>query len=299
MHYLCPKTKTQTVMQEVQDPVIDTAAQGAESWSFSWDGLIEKSIEYGTNLAIAVVVLIIGMMITKRLSKMVSKVLKKKDYDPSLQGFLVSLVSISLRILVVLTALSQLGVEMTSFVALIGAAGLAIGMAFSGTLGNFAGGVMILIFRPYKVGDFIEAQGETGTVEQIQIFNTILLTLDNKTVIVPNGAMANGNIINYTHQKKRRVDFTVGIGYGDHLQKAKELLQKFIDEDDKILKDEANFIGLGELADSSVNITLRVWCKTEDYWDVFFKMNERIYNEFDAAGLNIPFPQMDVHVHKN
>jgi small conductance mechanosensitive channel len=200
-------------------------------------------------------------MIVKRVSKMVSKILRKKDYDESPQGFLVSLVSISLHILVVLTALSQLGVEMTSFVALIGAAGLAIGMAFSGTLGNFAEGVMILIFRPYKVGDFIEAQGEIGTVESIQIFNTILLTLDNKTVI--------------------------------------DILQKFIDEDDKIIKDGNNFIGLVELGDSSVNLTLRVWCKTEDYWDVYFKMNERIYNEFGDSGLNIPFPQMDVHVHNS
>ena len=224
-------------------------------------------------MLIGIAILVVGMMIVKRVSKLVSKILRKKDYDESPQGFLVSLVSISLRILVVLTALSQLGVEITSFVALIGAAGLAIGMAFSGTLGNFAGGVMILIFRPYKVGDFIEAQGEIGTVESIQIFNTILLTLDNKTVIVPNGAMANGNITNYTYQEKRRVDFKVGIAYGDDLKTAKDILQKFIDEDDKIIKDGNNFIGLVELSDSSVNLTLRVWCKTEDYWDVYFKMN--------------------------
>lgn len=289
-------------MQEEIGPVAeaaDTSTQGVESWTFSWDGMMDKVVDYGINLLIAIAVLVIGLMVAKRVSKMVGKMLEKKEYDKSLQGFLVSLVSISLRILVVLTALSQLGIEMTSFVALIGAAGLAIGMAFSGTLGNFAGGIMILIFRPYKAGDYIKAQGEDGTVQQIQIFNTILLTVDNKTIIIPNGAMANGNITNYTLQKKRRVDFTVGIGYGDHLQKAKELLQKFIDEDDKILKDENNFIGLAELADSSVNISLRVWCKTEDYWDVYFKMNERIYNEFGDAGLNIPFPQMDVHMHKN
>lgn len=265
--------------------------------SFSWDSIVEKSIEYGFNLAVSIAVLIIGLIIAKRLSKMFAKILKKRDFEPSLQGFLVSLVSILLRILVVLTALTQLGVEMTSFVALIGAAGLAIGMAFSGTLGNFAGGVMILIFRPYKVGDLILAQGEQGIVQQIQIFHTILLTLDNKTVIIPNGALANGNITNFTHQEIRRVDFTVGIAYGDDYDRAKTTLQRFIDEDKRILKDENNFIGLGSLGDSSVNITVRAWCKTEDYWDVFFLMNERIYKEFGQNGLTIPFPQMDVHLH--
>jgi len=170
-------------------------------------------------------------------------------------------------------------------------------MAFSGTLGNFAGGIMILIFRPYKVGDLIKAQGEEGIVSEIQIFNTILLTLDNKTIIIPNGALANGNITNYTMQKMRRVDFTVGIAYGDDYYNAKTVLERFIAEDDKILNDPAPFIGLGALADSSVNITLRVWSKTEDYWDVYFRMQEKIYTQFGKEGLNIPFPQMDVHVH--
>ena len=288
------------MIQEDATPVLDAVNNVEEKVapsSFSWDSIVEKSIEYGLNLAVSTAVLIIGLIIAKRLSKMFAKILKKRDFEPSLQGFLVSLVSILLRILVVLTALTQLGVEMTSFVALLGAAGLAIGMAFSGTLGNFAGGVMILIFRPYKVGDLILAQGEQGIVQQIQIFNTILLTLDNKTVIIPNGALANGNITNFTHQEIRRVDFTVGIAYGDDYDTAKTTLQRFIDEDERILGDQNNFIGLGNLGDSSVNITLRAWCKTEDYWDVFFLMNERIYKEFGQNGLNIPFPQMDVHLH--
>lgn len=260
---------------------------------------IDNAITWGTKLLIAIAILVIGFMITKRVSKMMAKLLKKKDFDESLRTFLTSMVSISLRIMVVITALGQLGLEMTSFIALLGAAGLAIGMAFSGTLGNFAGGIMILIFRPYKVGDYISAQGEEGIVKEIQIFNTILLTLDNKTIIVPNGAMANGNMTNFTFQETRRVDFTVGIAYGDDYDKAKAVLEGFIADDSKILKDPAPFIGLGELADSSVNITLRTWCKTEDYWDVYFKMNERIYKEFDGHGLSIPFPQMDVHVHKD
>ena len=266
---------------------------------FNWNTIWDKVIDYGTNLVFAIVVLIIGMIIVKRISKTFEKVLKKRDFDESLRGFLISMVSISLKILVFLTALSQLGIEMTSFIALIGAAGLAIGLAFSGTLGNFAGGVMILIFKPYKVGDYISAQGEEGTVEEIQIFNTILLTLDQKKVIIPNGALANGTMTNLTHQKIRRVDFTVGIAYGDDYDKAKTVLSRFITEDDKIIQDEENFIGLAELADSSVNLTLRVWCNTADYWDVFFKMNEKIYKEFGQEGLNIPFPQMDVHVHKS
>jgi small conductance mechanosensitive channel len=260
---------------------------------------IDKSIEWGTKILLAVAILVIGMMIVKRISKITNKVLRKRKFDESLTTFLSSMVSISLKILVVVTALGQLGVEMTSFIALIGAAGLAIGMAFSGTLGNFAGGVMILIFKPYSVGDYISAQGEEGFVKEIQIFNTIILTLDNKTVIIPNGAMANGSMINFTMQEKRMVNFTVGIAYGDDYEKAKSTLEKFVSEDDKILKDEPNFIGLLELADSSVNLTLRVWCKTEDYWGVFFKMNERIYKEFGKEGLNIPFPQLDVHVQNN
>ncbi|MFT5822673.1 MAG: small conductance mechanosensitive channel [Crocinitomix sp.] len=290
----------------MQEEIIDTtaapivgAANEAAAWSFTWKGFWDIVIDYGTSLLIAVAVLVIGMMIAKRISKMVGKLLRKKDYDASLQGFLVSMVSISLKILVVLTALSQLGIQMTSFIALIGAAGLAIGMAFSGTLGNFAGGIMILIFRPYKIGDYISAQDVEGSVLDIQIFNTILLTLDHKKIILPNGPVANGTITNLTHEKTRRVDFTVGIAYGDDYETAKNVLQKFVDEDDKIIKDGNNFIGLVELGDSSVNLTVRVWCTLEDYWDVYFKMNERIYKEFDQAGLNIPFPQMDVHVHNS
>ncbi len=270
---------------EIQTEIVD---------NLGW--LKDKLIEYGTSLLMAVAIILIGFWLVKRINKMVSSLFRKKDYDPSLESFLASAISISLRILVIITALSQLGIEMTSFVALLGAAGLAIGMAFSGTLSNLAGGVMILFFKPYKVGDFIEAQGEIGHVRELRIFNTILLTLDNKTVIIPNGPLANGNMTNYSSQKNRRVDFTVGIAYGDDYDMAKNTLLEFVKEDPKIIDEEANFIGLHELADSSVNLTLRVWCKTEHYWDVYFKMNERIYKEFGSKGLNIPFPQMDVHV---
>ncbi len=277
----------------------ENTTQTTESSFTNPDWIMEKIVEYGTSLLFAVAVIVIGFWIVKRINKLVRRTFEKKDFDPSLETFLASTIAITLRILVIITALSQLGIEMTSFVALLGAAGLAIGMAFSGTLSNLAGGVMILFFKPYKVGDFIEAQGEKGTVKELRIFNTILITLDNKTVIIPNGPLANGNMINYSTQTKRRVDFTVGIAYGDDYDTAKNMLLEFVKDDPRIIDAEDNFIGLVELADSSVNITLRVWCKTEDYWAVFFNMNERIYKEFGSKGLNIPFPQMDVHVHNN
>ena len=255
-------------------------------------------IDVGIRIAITLAILIIGFWIAKVLSKAVVKVLKKRGADDSLVSFMRSLTSIGLKVLVLITAMSQLGVEMTSFVAILGAAGLSIGLAFSGTLSNFAGGVMILLFKPFKVGDYVNMQGEEGTVKEILIFNTNLTTLDNKIIILANGAVANGTVTNFTKAEKRRVDWVFGIAYGDDLKVAKVLLDKFISEDERILKEGANFIGVGELGDSSVNITVRAWVKTEDYWNVFFTMNERVYNEFGDAGLSIPFPQMDVHMQK-
>ena len=252
----------------------------------------------GVKIAIAIAVLIIGFWLAKLMAKAVVRLLKKRNTDESLIGFMRSLTSMGIKTLVVITAITQLGIEMTSFVAILGAAGLAIGMAFSGTLSNFAGGVMILLFKPFKVGDYVNMQGEEGIVKEILIFNTILTTLDNKIIILANGAVANGTITNFTKADKRRVDWVFGIGYGDDLKVAKELIAKFIKDDARIMEGEDNFIGLGELGDSSVNITVRAWVKTDDYWDVFFDMNERVYNEFEAAGLSIPYPQMDVHIQK-
>jgi len=180
----------------------------------------------------------------------------------------------------------------------LGAAGLAVGMALSGTLQNFAGGVMILLFKPYKVGDVIEAQGYVGSVKEIQIFTSILTTPDNKTVLIPNGPLATGSLINFSTQDTRRVDWTIGIAYGDDLDKAYEVIKGFIGEDDRILKDPEPFMALSALADSSVNIVVRVWVNSPDYWGVFFDMNEKVYRSFDKEGLGIPFPQMDVHLHK-
>lgn len=253
---------------------------------------------YAPKLLGAILVYILGSIIIKWMLRSFNKVMDKKNTDESLRPFLKSLVGVLLKVLLIISVLGMLGVEMTSFIAIMGAAGLAVGMALSGTLQNFAGGVVILIFKPFKVGDFIEAQSYTGVVEKIQIFTTVLLTTDNKTVIIPNGPLANGSLINYSAQPNRRVDLSYGIAYGDSVKKARGILQDIINEDERILKNPESFIGLGELADSSVNLTTRVWVKTEDYWGVFFDMNEKVYHAFNEGGISIPFPQMDVHVQK-
>lgn len=256
-------------------------------------------IEYGQKLAVGLLILVIGLWVAGAISRAAKKMMAARGFDTALQGFLGSMISIVLKVLVVITALSTLGIEMTSFVAILGAASLAIGLALSGTLQNFAGGVMILIFKPFKVGDFIEAQGYAGSVSEIQIFNTILKTPDNKTIIIPNGGLSTGNMVNYSTEARRRVDWTVGMGYGDDVEKAKEVLLGMMDADSRILKDPAPFVAVSALADSSVNFAVRGWVEAADYWGVFFDMNEGVYKEFGKHGLNIPFPQMDVHVHNN
>ncbi|MEQ9265687.1 MAG: mechanosensitive ion channel [Balneolaceae bacterium] len=255
-------------------------------------------IVYGLNLLKAIAVLVIGLWIVRIIAKLVRRGLNKSNVDVSLQGFLVSLISILLKVMVYITALGMLGVEMTSFIAILGAAGLAVGLALSGTLQNFAGGVMILFFKPFKVGDFIDAQGHTGVVKDIQIFVTTLTTGDNKTIIIPNGPLSTGSLTNYSTQATRRVDWTFGIGYGDDVDKAYEVLNKLISDDGRILSDPEPFMAVSELADSSVNIVVRVWVNSSDYWGVYFNMNEQVYKTFDKEGLSIPYPQTDVHLHK-
>jgi len=226
------------------------------------------------------------------------RMMLKSKMDDSLVPFLSSLVSTILKVMVVISALGMLGIEMTSFIAILGAAGLAIGMALSGTLQNFAGGVMILIFKPFKVGDFINAQGHSGSVKEIQIFNTILNTPDNKIIIIPNGGLSTGSMTNFSAMETRRVDWTFGIAYGDDYEKAEAVLKKLIASDSRIKTDPEPFIALSELADSSVNLVVRVWVNASDYWGVFFDMNKKVYQNFDKEGLNIPFPQMDLHIDK-
>ena len=255
------------------------------------------ALEYGPKIIGAVIVWIIGGIVIKSVMRLVTKLMDKRNMDESLKPFLKSLTGALLKTLLAITVLGMLGVEMTSFIAILGAAGLAVGMALSGTLQNFAGGVMLLIFKPFKVGDFIEAQGYAGVVKEIQIFNTIITTGDNKVIIIPNGGLSTSSMTNYSTMPTRRVDWTFGIGYGDDVDKAKEVLNKLIEEDARILKDPAPFIAVSELADSSVNFVVRAWVNSADYWGVFFDMNEKVYKTFDKEGLNIPYPQMDVHVH--
>ncbi len=267
---------------------------------FSQDEILIKLLEVGLNVIIAIIILFIGMRLAKFLGKMVAKILDKRDSDKGLITFMKGLVSGLVKVLTIITVFTQLGVEMTSFIALLGAAGLAIGMAFSGTLGNLAGGVMLLIFKPFKVDDFITTQGESGTVREIQIFHTILTTTDNKTIIIPNGPLYNSNITNFSMQPTRRVDFSFGFGYGEDFKLARDTVLEILNSHDKVFKDPEPFVKLGSLGDSSVNLTVRVWCNKEDYWDIFFYVNEKVYERYgEIDGLSIPFPQLDVHVDGN
>ena len=261
------------------------------------DQAISMAVEYAPKLAGAILVWIIGAMVIKLIGKGIDKMMTKRNMDESLRPFLVGMAKTLLKVMLVITILGMLGIEMTSFIAILGAVGLAIGMALSGTLQNFAGGVMILIFKPFKVGDVIDAQGYTGAVKEIQIFNTILMTPDNQKIIIPNGGLANGSMVNITTQDTRRVDWTIGIGYGDDVDKAKEVLMRMMKEDSRIHAEPAPFVAVSELADSSVNFAVRAWANTGDYWGVYFDMNEKVYKQFEGEGLNIPYPQMDVHVH--
>ena len=269
------------------------------NWENYYDKIIDVILFFGPKLVGAILVWIIGGIIIKSLVKGFEKLLNKRKIDESLKPFLKGIVSSLLKVMLVISVLSMLGIQMTSFVAILGAAGLAVGMALSGTLQNFAGGVMILIFKPFKNGDIIEAQGHTGSVSEIQIFNTILKTPDNKTIIIPNGGLSNGSMVNYSSESNRRVDWTFGIAYGDDSSKAKEVMLKLMTNDGRILSTPNEpFVAVSELGDSSVNFAVRAWVKAEDYWAVFFDMNEKIYNTFGKEGLNFPYPTMDVNVIK-
>lgn len=260
--------------------------------------LIDLSVSLGSKLLIAIVVFFIGRWLIRRINCMVIRIMEKKQVEASLFTFTRSLINITLNFLFVVILIGVLGIETSSFIALFASAGVAIGMALSGTLQNFAGGVMILLFKPFKVGDFIEAQGQSGTVREIQIFNTIMATPDNKIIIVPNGGLSTGIMKNYSKEEERRVDWEFGIGYGDSYDKAKAVIARLLDADTRILKEPAYFIALTSLGESSVNIVVRAWVKAPDYWGVFFDMNEKVYNIFTEENLNIPFPQLDVHLHQ-
>ena len=267
--------------------------------SESMQALIEKGmdlgIEAGKSIVVAVVTYFVGKALISLVNRMLSGMMERRNVDPAIQSFTKSLANILLMILLVISVVSALGVNTTSFAALLASGGVAVGMALSGNLQNLAGGIVILLFRPFKVGDYIEAQGTGGTVGEIQIFHTILTTPDNKKIYLPNGALSSGNITNYSKEPLRRVDFTVAVEYGEDIDKVRKALKEILDRDERVLQEPTPVIVLGALADSSVNITVRVWVKSENYWKVFFQTNETIYNEFNRQGINFPYPQLTIH----
>ncbi len=263
-----------------------------------WKSLMDDLLKFGVNLLVSAGILIIGFWLAKRLKRTMRLLFEKRDIDPSVKTFILDFITWMFKILVIITALAKLGIEMTSFLALLGAAGFAVGMAFSGALGNFAGGILLLVLRPYRIGDLVIAKGELGTVTDIQLFNTVLLTFDNKTIIIPNGEIIKESITNFTKQELRRVDFNFGITYGDSFQGVKEVVKEICAKNEMILKDpEPNVVLLG-LGDSSVDLSCRVWTSTENYWTVLFYLSETIYKELPERGFAFPFPQMDVHLQK-
>jgi len=266
-----------------------------------WNQLLEmaqtKGIDFGINLVIALAIFYVGKFVISLVVRGIHKVMQAQEIDKTLETFACNLVSMVLLVVVVIAAIGQLGIQTTSFIAIFGAAGLAVGLALQGSLSNFAAGVLIVLFRPYKVGDFIEAAGISGVVEQVQILTTMFKTSDNKQIIVPNGQIMNSIITNYSANDTRRVDMMVGVSYDDDLDEVRSTLQELIDAEDRILDDPACTIAVSALADSSVNFVVRPWVKTSDYSGVMFDMTEAIKKRFDREGISFPFPQQDVHLH--
>ena len=269
--------------------------QSPETLGQILEKLINFGLEAGKSILMAVITYIIGRILIKYITKIVAKILVKRNFEISVQTFLKSFLKILLNLILAFAIFSKLGVETTSFAALLASAGVAVGMALSGNLSNFAGGLIILVFKPFKVGDFIEGVGISGTVKEIQIFHTIVLTPDNRVVFVPNGSLSSNAVTNYSKMDTRRVDFTVGVEYHENFDKVKEVLQRIVDADKRVLKTPGTMIALGALNASSVDVTLRVWVKSSDYWDVFFDMNKTIYATFNKEGIGFPFPQLTLH----
>ncbi len=262
----------------------------------SW--AVTGAVSIVSKIALAAIFYFVCRWIIKRLLHMLDKVMSKRNVEISLSKFVISLVSISLNLIVILTTISILGINITSFLAIFASAGLAVGMALSGTLQNFAGGVLILFLKPFKVGDFIEAQGFTGTVKEITLFSTLLNTLDNKMVIIPNGPLSTSPINNYSKETTRRVEWVVGVAYGTDFDRAKSVIEDILSKHELVLQKEGLFVVISALADSSVNITVKAWCKSSDFGTLLFDINEKIYKRFNEEGIEFPFPQLDVHLNK-
>lgn len=264
------------------------------------DTLTAAAVSLAIKLVKVLLIWFIGRWITRRVVKLVKLLMEKRDVNVSIRTFVGSLVDVVFMIILIIMIISVLGIDTSSFIAIFASAGVAIGMALSGTLQNFAGGVMILLFRPFKVGDFIEAQGVTGTVKEIQIFNTIVHTGDNKVILLPNGPVSTGIINNYSRESLRRVDFTFSISYGDDFEKARKVLMELISQDSRVLDTPAApFVELGALSASSIDLTVRLWCKQEDYWGIHFDLNKKVYERFPKEGLNFPYQTLTVNVNKD
>lgn len=289
------------------------AAENTETLAQGWDLLKGLSfndaiskiansfVDFAFKLLIAVVVFYVGRFIIRKLNHFLHSVFVRKNVDASLSTFILSFTQILLYFILLVTIIGILGIETSSFLALFASAGVAIGMALSGTLQNFAGGVLILLLKPYRVGDYIEAQGFAGTVKEIQMFHTIITTPDNKSILIPNGGLSTSSVNNYSREPKRRVDWSVGISYGDDFANASAQIIRILESDPRVLKDidaEKPFVGISELGDSAVNLTVRAWTKSSDYWGLYFEMYRRFYAELPALGVNFPFPQLDVHLSK-
>lgn len=275
------------------------SASSSSKFKVDWDSLFERltdwSIEIGKSILGAILIYIIGRFIIKQINRLVSKILEKRKLEISVQTFLKSLLSLLLNLILAFAIIAKLGVETTSFAAILASAGVAIGMALSGNLSNFAGGLIILVFKPFKVGDYIDGQNASGTVKEIQIFHTILSTVDNKIIYVPNGSLSSNAIVNYSKQETRRAEWVFGVEYGEDFERVKAVLERIIAADERILQTPAPFIGLGSLSASSIDIKVRVWTKSSDYWDVVFDMNRVVYEIFNKEGIGFPFPQLTVH----
>lgn len=274
-------------MQETVDTV--------DRLSVALDKLTDFAISGGEKILVAVIVFIVGRLVIKLIKKLTNRILERRKFDPGVKSFLGSMINIVLMTLLIISVIGALGVNTASFAALLASAGVAIGMALSGQLQNFAGGLIILIFRPYRVGDYISAQGIEGVVKEIQILYTIINTTDNKMIFMPNGGMSNGLVINYSRNDMRRVDLVFGVEYGTAFEKVESVLKEIIASNDKILNSPEPAIAMSQLADSSVNISLKVWTKTADYWDVYFFLNKTVYATFNEKGISFPFPQLTIH----
>jgi len=276
--------------KEILDP-----AKGGELLEKGMDLLMQ----YGLKALAAIAIFIIGRMVAKWARRLITRMMEKTDVDPMIIGFTSSIAYIAMLAFVVVAALGQLGIQTTSFIAILGAAGLAVGLALQGSLANFAAGFLMIIFRPFKLGDVIEAAGVTGKVDSIHIFTTTLKTPDNKTIIIPNGKLSSDNIINYSTQDTRRVDLTVGVSYDADLKEVRRVLEDIISKEKRVLKDPEHLVAVGELADNSVNFVVRLWVNSGDYWGVTFDMNETIKIRLDEAGIGIPYPQRDIHLYQH